>query len=968
MTAPRGAIAVVGIDCRFPGSPTVEDFWRLLLDGRVAAGPVPGDRWDPATLTDVKSGVDTPAAFIDDAAAFDHRFFGISPIEAAAMDPQQRLLLQAAWRACEDAGYAPRSLAGTATSVHVGIMSSEWGNIHLTDYRGMTPQRGSGNGYCMAANRISYHLDLKGPSMAVDTACSSSLVAAALAATTLRAGEANMAIVAGVNLILTPALSIFYDQAGLAAPDGRCKPFAADADGIGRGEGVGVVILRRLADAVADGQRIYAVIEGGAVGSDGRSNGLTAPNRFAQADVIRNAHERAGVDPHDVTFVEGHGTGTRLGDMIEVRALGDVHKGRTRPVLLGSVKANLGHLEGAAGIAGLIKACLSLERRTLPGTPAGAENPDLKLADNGFRLAAGTTRLPSGTVHAGVSSFGLGGTNAHLVLSSPPRTPTPAMRDEQAAVLTVTAATREALAANVAALRDALAAEVPGRVAQFAWTSTRVKTGLRYRAAVGGIGRDALVAACDTLTRTLPGDGRPAAPRVALAFTGQGSQYAGMAAPLYRHCAAFRHHLDEASAALGELPGGTLVELLLAGADLEPTGLAQPALFGVEYAMGRTLVELGVRPVALLGHSVGEFAAVCVADGITLADAARLVVARGTLMQALPGGGAMLAAAVSSAELAELVTVEPGEVLDVAAVNGPRAVTLSGTEAAVERAADAIRAAGRSATRLRVSHAFHSALMRPMLAEFTELAERVWPGSPRYPLYSTVRPGVAGSVDGAYWAEQVCGPVRFAEAAGLLAEAEPTHVVEVGPRPVLLGLLRDVLPAHTSLACSPGPTATGGELASVVAALYRDGVDLDFDHWFPPSARVRRTLPGYVFDRDTRFWFSADDGRSVAAPQRSEPAEQAAPGAGTGTPAAGITTLVLAAIAAVTGHAEAALHPHAQLEELGFDSIMAMRFVDELEPAIGPLDLEALLPNLTTVGTLIDHFERTHQIAEGASA
>ncbi|MEU6644635.1 beta-ketoacyl synthase N-terminal-like domain-containing protein [Saccharomonospora sp. NPDC046836] len=975
MTPPRGGIAVVGIDCRLPGAPTVDDFWRLLIDGRTAAGPVPADRWDPARVDGAPPGVTLPAAFLADVAGFDHGFFGISPAEAAAMDPQQRLLLQATWRAVEDAGHDPRALAGTATGVYVGMMSSEWGTLHLSDYRGMTAHRGSGNGYCMAANRISYHLDLKGPSMAVDTACSSSLVATQLAATALQAGEVDIAIAAGVNLILTPALSIFYAQAGLAAPDGRCKPFADGADGIGRGEGVGVVVLRRLSDALADKQRVYAVIEGGAVGSDGRSNGLTAPNRFAQAGVIRRAHDQAGIEPSAVSFVEGHGTGTRLGDMIEVRALGDVHAGRQTPALLGSVKANLGHLEGAAGITGLIKACLALERRTLPGMPAGEENPELRLADHGFRLATTASRLPAGTVHAGVSSFGLGGTNAHLVLSSPPRTTTPAPREPEAAVLTVTAATTAALAANLTELRAAVAAEVPGRVAQLAWSSTVVKRGLRHRAAVGGVGRDGLLTALDRVLGEQNGHDAGSAPRIALVFTGQGSQFPAMTAALYRHCPPYRQQLDRVSAAIGELPGGTLVELLLSGADLEPTALAQPALFALSYALAATLLELGVQPVAAIGHSVGEFAAACAAGALDLADAARLVTVRGSLMQALPGGGAMAAARLSAAELTGLLGPDlgarDGEVLDVAASNGPRSVTVSGSEAAVERAAAAIRAAGTAVTRLAVSHAFHSGLMRPMVGQFAAVAEKVPAGTPRFPLLSTVRHGDSGAetlttVDGSYWTEQICAPVRFADAADALAALAPTHVVEVGPRPVLLGLLRGILGPHTALACSPGPRADGGELAAVVAALWRDGADVALDRWYTPAARVRRRLPGYVFDIRTEFWF--DPGAAPAARVHTT-ADTGYEATTVSEPAAsGVADLVRAAIRVVSGHDDAALHPQAELADLGFDSIMAMRFVDELEPRIGPLDLEALLPHLTTVGSLITHFERAHPAPEGAPA
>ncbi len=419
-------IAVVGIDCRFPGAATADALWQLLMNRDVAASVVPAARWDidrfhsdqprPGTMNT------RHAHFIDDADIFDHEFFGISPVEAAALDPQQRLVLQSAWRAIEDAALDPRSLAGTDTGVFVGMMSSEWGALNMLDYPGLTPQRGIGGGHSMVANRVSYHLNLTGPSVTVDTACSSSLTAVHLACQALTCGDSDLVVAAGVNLMLTPALSIFYTQAGLSAPDGRCKPFSADADGIGRGEGVGTVVLRRLTDAVADRQPVYAIIAGSATNQDGKSNGITAPNRWSQSKVMLRALDRADAAARDVTFVEAHGTGTMLGDMIEANALGDLHRtGRDRPCLLGSIKGNIGHPEGAAGIAALIKSSLALAHGVLPPTVAAAgPNPALRLEQQGLQLA--TTPVPLGEkqVLAGVSSYGLGGSNVHVMLASPP--------------------------------------------------------------------------------------------------------------------------------------------------------------------------------------------------------------------------------------------------------------------------------------------------------------------------------------------------------------------------------------------------------------------------------------------------------------------------------------------------------------------------------------------------------------------
>ena len=369
-------IAVVGIDCRFPGAPDKDAFWRLLMDGVVTDSEVPLQRWNADAYyhpDGVAGSTNTRRAhFIDDVDAFDNDFFGIAPIEAAALDPQQRLLLQASWRALEDAGIDPRSLAGTPTGVFVGMMSSEWSNLQMLDFAGVSAFRGAGSGYFMAANRISYHLNFTGPSMAIDSACSSSLMAVHQGCAALRSGETDTVIAGGANLLLTPSLSIFYTQAGLSAPDGRCKPFGQSADGIGRGEGVAAVVLRRLDDAVADGQPIYAVVKSSVANHDGRSNGITAPNRRSQVELMHRALSLAEVEARQIGFVEAHGTGTFLGDMIEANALGDVHKARGgEPCLLGSVKGNIGHTEGSAGIAAFIKACLALHHHVLPPTIFG---------------------------------------------------------------------------------------------------------------------------------------------------------------------------------------------------------------------------------------------------------------------------------------------------------------------------------------------------------------------------------------------------------------------------------------------------------------------------------------------------------------------------------------------------------------------------------------------------------------------
>lgn len=850
-------IAIVGLDCRFPRAADPAALWQLLLDGRDAISAVPADRWHAEDFHDPAGGPGTinthSGGFIDDADAFDHDFFGITPHEAETMDPQQRLLLQATWRAFEDATLDPRAQSGSRTGVYIGVMANEWANLQMSDYAAITPQHGSGNGYFMTANRLSYQFDLKGPSLAVDTACSSSLVAVHLACAALASGDCDQAVAGGVNLVLTPAVGVFYTQAGLSAPDARCKPFSAAADGIVRGEGVAVLVLRRLADAQAAGLPIYAVIKGSAVNSDGRSNGITAPNRWAQQQVIDTAYRKAGVEARAIDFVEAHGTGTVLGDMIEVRALGGLHgRDRVRPCGIGSIKGNLGHTEGAAGVAGLLKVALSLHHGVVAPTRfAEQENPRLDLERSGLRLLADPMPL-AGPALAGISSFGLGGTNAHLVLATAPAT------DERPAtgggVLTVSADSPAGLRRNAARLAQALESVPADRFAQVCWTSNQVKSSGRHRLAV--VVADPAEAIGRLRDGAETGVAEPV--RAGWLFTGQGSQYPGMAAALDAASPAFRRALHAVDAALSPHLDTSIRELLLDDtAGIDATAFAQPGIFALEYALAHALADAGVRPAWVLGHSIGEFAAAAVAGVLDLDDASRLVAARGRLMQRLPGGGAMLAVRAGRAELAELLADEPD--VAVAAVNGPADLVLSGAGPALGRLRTALADRAVASTPLTVSHAFHSPLMAPMLAEFAAVARDCAYRAPALPIYSTVRGRLlepAEVMDADYWVDHVGATVLFGDALTAALATDPTHVVEIGPRRTLtplVGRIRsDLLPR--CLAPSPGPGATGHELAGTVAALHRDGLDPDWDQLYTPAQRVRRRLPAYAFSTEHRFW------------------------------------------------------------------------------------------------------------------
>ncbi|QNS06053.1 type I polyketide synthase [Streptomyces xanthii] len=998
-------IAIVGIDCRFPGAPDTRAYWDLLMRSGDGVGEVPRLRWNAEEFHSASGAPGrtntTKGGFISDPDAFDNEFFTVSPREAQAMDPQQRLLLQSSWRAVEDAGLAPQSLAGTSTGVFVGIMGNEWAQLHLTDYDHVTAQIGSGNGYCMTANRISYHLDLKGPSLAVDTACSSSLVAVHLAANALLSEECDIALAGGVNVAMTPALSIFYTQAGLSSPDGRCKPFSSQADGIGRGEGVGVVVLRRLKDALADGQRVYAVLRGTAVNQDGRSNGITAPNRWAQQEVLAAAYRRAGVEPSDVTFVEGHGTGTALGDMMEVKALGHHHGSRTgKPLALGSVKGNLGHTEGAAGIAGLIKVALSLHHRVVPASRFSAkENPSLKLREHGIRLLKAPLKLPAQDVVAGLSSFGMGGTNAHAVLASaPPAAQRPA--DDTGglgtAVFTLTAPGADALRRNLIAQADSVErGRLP--VGALAWTSNRVKSGHRYRFAVGASDTAQLAerlreAAADdaVLTRLA---GQPAArPETAFLYTGQGSQYPRMTAGLYRESALYRGFLDEADAALAPHTGRSVRDLVLAGDEaVHRTQWTQPALFAVEFALGRTLEALGVRPSALLGHSVGEYAAAVLAGALPLDGAARLIAARGALMQELPDGGGMLAVRAPHAEVAARVADEP--LVGVAAVNGPQATVLSGDLAALARIEEELTGEGVRTRRLQVSHAFHSPLMEPMLERFAAVADEVGGDVPRIPVYSTVHGRLLEDepMDATYWVAHISAPVLFADAARTLLDEGVTHAVEIGPRPVLLGMLRTLGAGPAQVVPVPDEDAGSDRLADAVAELYRGGVDPDWDAVYAPRDRVGQPLAPYAFSDRHRYWAAHTPSRTPSAGPVAVAAQSAAdtrvadapaPAAEPVHPAVAVLDVsrgradgpvaraAVEAVGLVGGYGPDELSPELRLyEDLGFDSVMVMELKSRLEErltGLGELTVQDLLPRLSTIGDLVSFLHELDAVAPGS--
>ncbi|MEU1806789.1 type I polyketide synthase, partial [Streptomyces sp. NPDC019937] len=912
-TAPTAAIpaadepiAIVGMSCRLPGDvDSPEKLWRFVTAGGDAVSPFPADRgWDTDNLYDTAPGrpgksTTRHGGFLHQAAEFDADFFGISPREALAMDPQQRLLLETAWEAFESAGIDPASQRGRANGVFAGVMHNDYGPRLHEAAEGTEGHALTGTSNSVASGRLAYTFGFEGPAVTVDTACSSSLVALHLACQALRQGECDMALAGGATVMSTPGMFVeFSQQRGLAA-DGRCKPFAAAADGTGWAEGAGMLLVERLSDARRRGHHVLAVVRGSAVNQDGASNGLTAPNGPSQQRVIRQALANAGLNPAEVDAVEAHGTGTTLGDPIEADAIISAYgsgRDEEQPLWLGSLKSNVGHTQAAAGVAGVIKMVLAMRNGVLPRTL------HINEATPYVDWSAGTVRLLTEPVawpeagrprRAGVSSFGISGTNAHTIIEQAPEAEQPAGVAEErpwtAPVVpwVLSGRSEQAVRAQTARLAAFLDGEPGASAADLGLSLATTRAAFEHRAVVLGTDYDALRAGVSTRAHdgAFMVSGVVTEGRTGWMFTGQGSQRIGMGRELYGVYPAFAEALDEVCEHLqAALDGATefpvpVREVLFAAAGsaeaelLDHTGYAQTALFAVQVALVELLRSWGTAPDVVLGHSVGEFVAAYTAGVFELADAARLVAGRARLMQALPSnaggsggdsaeggggrrvGGAMAAIEGSEDEVAEILT-GLGAHIAIAAVNGPRSVVVSGDEDAVEQAMATAREQDRRASRLRVSHAFHSPLMEPMLAEFAEIAAGITYRQPHLPALSTVTGELVGEEDWAtpdYWVRQVRRPVRFHDALENATRTQGvTRLLEVGPDPVLTTLAQSALDVAAVSALREGCDEARTVLTAV-AELFVRGAEVDWGAYFAGTGARRVDLPTYAFQRQ-RFW------------------------------------------------------------------------------------------------------------------
>ena len=880
-------IAIVGMACRFPGGANdPSTYWSLLHDGIDAIKPVPPDRWDVNAYYDPEPAVPGKAytkegGFIEQVDQFDPLFFGISPREAVSLDPQYRLLLEVTWEALENSGQTWTNLKNSQTSVFMGISTDDYSAVILS---GANSYPTLGSNRSIGVGRISHLLGLQGSNIQVDTACSSSLVGTHLACQSLRSGESNLALVGGVNLILSPISTIGRCQLKALSPDGRCKTFDASANGYGQGEGCGVLVLKRLSDAVSDGDLISAVIRGSAVNHDGPSSGMTVPNRMAQKQVIQQALTNAKLEPHQISYLDAHGTGTSLGDPIEIEALAEVY-GKNRPadqpLIVGSVKTNIGHLEAAAGVSSLMKVILALQHQKIP-PHLHLKQPNPHVDWNRLPIKIPTSLMPwscEGKPRiAGVSSFGMGGTNAHIVLEEAPkevRSQKSEVGSEDIAerpihILTLSAKTEKALEDLVSSYQKYLERYPDLAVADVCYTANTGRKHFKHRLAVIAsdqkelsekllskkIGKEVIGVSCGEF------DSGSASSKLAFLFTGQGSQYVDMGKQLYETQSTFRQALDRCDQILQPYLDYPLLEVIypkdvqkLTSNLLDQTGYTQPALFAIEYALFKLWESWGIKPTVVMGHSVGEYVAATVAGIFSLEDGLKLIAMRGRLMQQLPSGGEMVAVMASESQVREAIDDYSSKVT-IAAINGPESMVISGESEAITTVCSKLEAMGVKTKPLHVSHAFHSPMMEPMLAEFAAVAQEVIYNQPRIPLVSNVTGKKAGNevTKAEYWVNHIRKPVQFAQSIKTLHDQGNKLFLEIGPKPILLGMGRRCLPEEGVWLPSLRPAVEEWQqMLLSLGKLYVKGITVNWSGFDRDYTRQKVPLPTYPFQRQ-RCW------------------------------------------------------------------------------------------------------------------
>jgi acyl transferase domain-containing protein len=900
-----------------------------------------------------------------DVAEFDADFFNVSPREACAMDPRQRLALELTWELLEDAFVVPEALRGQRVAVYLGAMNDDYAALTLAET--VDHHSFAGVSRAMIANRISYAFGLHGVSLTVDSGQSSSLVAVHLACESLRVGESALAIAGGVHLNLASETALLEREFGAVSTSGHTYAFDRRADGYVRGEGGGLVLLKPLRAALDDGNRIRAVIRGSAVGNAGHTAaGQTVPSVSAEADVIRRALSGAGLGARQLQYIEAHGTGTEIGDPVEARALGEVFaERRHRPVSLGSVKTNIGHAGGAAGIAGLLKTVLAIENALIPPSLNYA-NSGIDLDGLGLRVTTTLTPWPvgDGPRRAGVSSFGMGGTNAHVIVEEPPEQPKSAAAEpDNAPTAWVLSGRSEQALANQAARLLAYAADDAGLGAgDVAWSLATTRSIFEHRAVLVGADRDALTAGLERLVSANPGPnvviGRARSTgKTAFMFPGQGAQWPGMGAQLYDRFPVFARAFDEAADAVDGHLRLALRDVMW-GSDpklSDHTEFAQPALFAIEVALAALLRHWGVVPDVVLGHSVGEITAAYVAGALSLADAAKLVAARGRLMAGLPAGGVMVAVAAGEAEVAPLLT----DGVAIAAVNGPNAVVISGAEAAASAIARGLSQRGTRVHRLAVSHAFHSPLMEPMTEDFSALVADVSPAEPRIALVSNVsgRPAGPGYGSAQYWVEHVRRPVRFVDGVRAAESLGADIFIEVGPAGGLDAAVEQSLTTQrpTSVVTMAKNRPETEALLTAAGRLFTSGVAVD---WGAVLTRAREIpLPTYGFVRQ-QFWLGAG---TETRPQAARPAELAerlrelAPN----EQQRQLVELVRLHAAGVLGHSDSdAVDVERAFQDLGFDSLTGVELRNRLKTDTGLALSRTLIFDYPTPTALADHLRQ----------